>query len=76
MTRGAAGAPEIALDGARLRFVPDADGRGEGLSSIDLMVADKSLPEAAAKKVGCWRGDGEILAGGVRFRLRPAPAAG
>jgi hypothetical protein len=37
---GADGATRIRLDNADLRFVPDRDGRGEGLGGIDLILGD------------------------------------
>ena len=40
--RGDAGCATIALDGAVLRFVPDRDGRGEGLGGFDVLAADGS----------------------------------
>jgi hypothetical protein len=43
---GGEGATRIRLDNAELRFVPDRDGRGEGLGGIDLVLADpnRTLP--------------------------------
>ena len=46
----------IALDDATLRFVPAADGRGEGLSGLDLACADPARR-------------GLVLICGIRFRL-------
>lgn len=39
---GADGTPSIELDDAVIRFVPDTDGRGEGLRSADLVAADRN----------------------------------
>ena len=35
-------APEIALDDATIRFVPDADGRGDGLAAASLVATDRA----------------------------------
>lgn len=68
VTRSPSGA-EIALDHGVLRFVEARDGRGEGLSAVDLDVADRpAILEAAA-----WRRkriDGDVVTiCGTRFRL-------
>jgi hypothetical protein len=47
-----AGAPTLALANAALRFVPDADGRGEGLGGIDLVATDRAAVLAAARERG------------------------
>src|SRR5205807_2259350 len=45
------GAPTIRLDNASIRFVPDQDGRGEGLGGLDLIAVDrKRLMDAAATR--------------------------
>jgi hypothetical protein len=46
----------IALDDATLRFVPAADGRGEGLAGLDLACADPARR-------------GMALICGMRFRI-------
>jgi hypothetical protein len=46
----------IALDDATLRFSEATDGRGEGLSGLDLMCADPARR-------------GLVLISGIRFRL-------
>jgi hypothetical protein len=48
----AAGVPTLALANAVLRFVPDADGRGEGLGGIDLVASDRAAVLAAARERG------------------------
>jgi hypothetical protein len=61
---------QVAVDNAVVRFVRDADGRGEGLSAIDLQVNDLAAVRAAADRRGLGvRGD-SLLVGGVRFHLR------
>ena len=61
---------EIALDdGTRLRFVPDRDGRGEGVSGVDLAVRDKAALLAAARAHGLVVESGAIRICGTRFGL-------
>ncbi|MDO8475299.1 MAG: VOC family protein [Candidatus Rokubacteria bacterium] len=59
--------PVIALDDARLRFVPVTDGRGEGLAGLDLDCADKGrlLSRARSKNLAA-EGD-MVVACGMRF---------
>jgi hypothetical protein len=64
-----AGVPTLALGNATLRFVPDADGRGEGLGGIDVVAADRARVLAAARARGRL-GAGDVLAlCGLRVRL-------
>ncbi len=65
VTKDAEGHVALALDNATLRFVPDADGRGEGLGGVDLRVVD---PDRAAPE--------PVVVAGLRFRLVLAEAAG
>ncbi len=65
--RGALG-PELPLQNARLRFVQDRDGRGEGLGGIDLQAGDRPRVLEAARRQGRLVGDA-LEIGGVRFRL-------
>lgn len=46
---GADGVAGIRLDNAELRFVPDRDGRGEGLGGIDVIL---SAPRALPSEIG------------------------
>jgi hypothetical protein len=70
VARGASGAPEIALDLGRLRFVPAEDGRGEGLGSLDVAVADRTRLLAAARRRHCAIDGAErVTICGTRFRL-------
>ena len=61
----------IALANADLRFVAPTDGRGEGLSGIDLRVVGGGRLRTAATERGCLVADGErpehVLLGGVRM---------
>ena len=69
VTRTAMGVPQIALDSGLLRFVEDRDGRGDGLSGIELRVKDRAHIRAAARQCGCDMVDDAITVCGVRFRL-------
>ncbi len=70
---GAEGVPEIALDLGRLRFVAEADGRGEGLGGIDLAIVDRAAVLAAAQRRALPTADDVVTLCGTRFRLGPAP---
>ena len=59
--------PVIALDDARLRFVPATDGRGEGLAGLDLSCADKGRVLAAARAKDLAAEGDVVLACGLRF---------
>ncbi len=72
LSRGADGAAEIALDVGRLRFVWEADGRGEGLAGIELAAADPDRILAAAKRRGVPISGDSVSLCGIRFRLIPA----
>jgi hypothetical protein len=69
VTPGRGGAQEIALDLGVLRFVQATDGRGEGLSRIDLKVADRQAILKAAERQGKTVADGTVTVCGTRFRL-------
>ncbi len=66
---GAGGAREIGLDLGRLRFVAEADGRGEGLCALDLAVADPAPILAAAQRRGCAVAADQVTICGTRLRL-------
>ena len=73
VVRDARARPSIQLDDAVLRFVPAADGRGEGLGGLDLATRDSTRVMQAAAARGCERLDDDtILVCGTRFRLVPA----
>lgn len=60
---------EMVLDLGVLRFVPDRDGRGEGLGAMDLVVADKAPVLARARQQGV-RVDGDTVeVCGIRIHL-------
>ncbi len=54
---------------AELRFAPATDGRGDGLEDVELQAVDAAAVLAAAAARGLAVEDGEVLLGGVRFRL-------
>jgi hypothetical protein len=66
------GRTAVALDNATVRFVPDIDGRGEGLGGVDLVVADRDRLLAAAVARGVNVDDDVVVIGGVRFGLADA----
>jgi len=59
----------LPLDGASLRFVAGADGRGEGLGAIDLVAHDRDALRAAARARGCLACEDQLLLGGLRMNL-------
>lgn len=64
-----AGVPTLTLANGTIRFVRDADGRGEGLGGIDLIAADRARVLAAARDRGVL-GDGDVIGiCGMRVRL-------
>jgi catechol 2,3-dioxygenase-like lactoylglutathione lyase family enzyme len=69
LTRADRSRPVITLDDARLRFVPATDGRGEGLSGLDLSCADKGRVLASARAKGLAAEGNVVLACGMRFYL-------
>jgi hypothetical protein len=60
---------EIALDGGRLRFVPAADGRGEGLAGFDVRAMDRESALAAARQRGCIIQSSRIAVAGINVDL-------
>jgi hypothetical protein len=69
VSRSVAGEPQILLDLGSIRFVRDADGRGEGLGGLDLRAANPRRITDAATRRG-HRVDGDtVTLYGVRFRL-------
>jgi len=53
MTHDPNGYPTIDFENAALRFVPDRDGRGEGLGGIDVTTNDRDAVLDAADRHGC-----------------------
>lgn len=69
VSRNAAGALEMKLDNATIRFVTNADGRPEGLGGIDLAATNAEAARSAARERGLLRDDGSLLIGGLRMKL-------
>jgi Glyoxalase-like domain len=69
VTKGASGEPQIALDAGRLRFVPERDGRGEGLVDVDLDVADRAHIIETTRRRGHEAAGDAVVVCGTRFRL-------
>jgi hypothetical protein len=63
------GVPTLALGNATLRFVRDADGRGEGLGGIDVTATDRAAALSAARERGLLGPGGALALGGLRVRL-------
>lgn len=68
----AGGAPCVRLNNAELRFVPPSDGRGPGLSALDLRVRDAGEVIARARRRNLPATEGRVEVCGVRFNLLPA----
>ncbi len=60
---------EIELGGDVIRFVPATDKRGDGLSGIDLHVADREHILRTAKERGLPCTEHSVVIGGTKFRL-------
>ena len=67
--KDARGRLEMPLDNASVRFVEAMDGRGEGLSGIDLAVADRAGLNSAAAKRGLTISGDQLTICGTRFYL-------
>ena len=65
------GAAAIVLDSGTIRFVPARDGRGEGVTGVDLNVADHQRLAANARLRGIVVDDARVLIGGVWFGPPP-----
>ena len=63
------GSPIVELANNRLRFVSDTDGRGPGLSGIDLQAVDREGIINRAKARGLATTADSVTIGGVHFRL-------
>lgn len=63
------GITRIVLDQGALRFVPAADGRGDGVGGIDIAVRDRECLMAAARSRGVAIADALITLCGTRIRL-------
>jgi hypothetical protein len=61
---------EMPLDNASVRFVEAADGRGDGLGSVDIVVGDRARVLAAAAARKREINNDQVMICGVRFNLR------
>ncbi len=69
-TPDANGNPSLVVDNATLRFVPIADGRGEGLGGIDVLVSSADEVKARAEARGLIdTSTDQIMIGGMRINL-------
>ncbi|MFO0018419.1 MAG: VOC family protein [Alphaproteobacteria bacterium] len=68
----AGGVPEVRLNNAVLKFVAPADGRGPGLSAVDLTVRDVSAILQRARARGLPAAGQTVEVCGVRFHLNTA----
>jgi hypothetical protein len=60
---------EIALESGRIRFVPERDGRGEGLVALELEAVDRQRALAEARQRGLSEGPAGARIGGTRIRF-------
>src|SRR6202046_4826501 len=67
--KDARGRINMRLDNASVRFVEATDGRGEGLSGIDMVVADRTKLNSAAEGRGSESTGDELTICGTRFYL-------
>lgn len=63
----------MTLDEGEIRFVPAADGRGDGLGAFDVAVRDPDAVHASAAARGLVDVDGAVTLSGTRVRLVRAP---
>jgi hypothetical protein len=63
---------EIPLDSSSLRFVPERDGRGEGVSGVDVEVTDVARVLESARARGLEAASDHFFACGMRIGLRSA----
>lgn len=63
------GVPTLGLDNARIRFVPDRDGRGPGLGGVDVIAREPERVRARARERGLRVEDDVVHLCGTRFRL-------
>lgn len=66
----AEGHPQLEIDNATVRFVEDADGRGEGLGGIDVTCVDRDAVLTGAEQRGCYVDDERVDLVGLRINLR------
>ncbi len=59
----------LAMDLSTIRFVPARDGRGEGVSALEVLVRDKAEVLARARSRGCLNAEGQVVLSGTRIDL-------
>ena len=69
VTRDANDVIALPLENATIRFVEESDGRGAGLSAIDVEVVDKQQVLERAEKRSCLTDDECVMVSGVKFHL-------
>ena len=69
VARSPAGEPELVLDQGFARFVPDADGRGEGLSAVHLKTLAPLHVLEQARRAGVAADKSGVMICGIRFVL-------
>jgi len=69
-TTAAGDGPEIVLDDSVIRFAPVRDGRGEGVSAVEVRMSDRTRALATARARGLDVDRDDVAIGGTRFRLR------
>jgi hypothetical protein len=69
LRKDARGRLEMPLENASVRFVEAADGRGEGLGGIDIVVNDRQRLLQAAERRGRRVSDDQVMICGTRFYL-------
>ncbi len=69
---GAAGSPEITLEAGTLCFVPERDGRGEGVSGLDFAALDPARALESARARGLEVAGDQVSVCGTRLRFSDA----
>lgn len=69
VSANSSGHPALRLENAELRFVPEKDGRGEGLAGLDLEVTDPEKVRQNAAARGCMVDEKMVNVCGIRFSL-------
>jgi hypothetical protein len=69
LRHGDNGATSIVLDQGAIRFVPAADGRGEGVGGFDVAVNDRVAVLGAARQRGLICAGDHVVVGGTRIYL-------
>ena len=59
---------QITLEGSRIVFVEDSDGRGEGIEAFEINVKNREELIAKATDLDLLS-DGDVFIGGVKFLL-------